>query len=176
MNEEASCDVVGFCSGANCPLFHWCMAVLHEDGIKVKSLNEDYKAEVEILDVISENDVASMLDCENYVYGILKNGTLIGYCTLGGADVIENDIRCQDLSNDLLLSDVFICPSFRGNGYGTKLVSEAIRMKESEDILKDQAVFAQLLDDDLFQFYFRIGFNWWGGSQEEANGMIYLWS
>lgn len=173
MNEEASCDVMGFCSGANCSLFYCCMAVPHGDRIEVRPLNEDYRKEVEILDVISENNVASMLDCENYVYGILKNGTLIGYCTIGGADVIEDDIRFQDSSNDLLLSDVFISPSFRGNGYGTELVSKAIRMKEVEDILKEQVVFAQLLDDDLFQFYFRIGFNWWGGSQEEANGIIF---
>lgn len=124
--------------------------------IKIRSLTEDDVKEVSFLDDLSDNGVASMVDCEDYAWGIFVDKELIGYCTIGGADVGDYEKEDEWTYDSLLLSDVFICPEYRGNGYAKLLINEALKQANPDN----EPVFLKVLDDRLASLYESLGFKY----------------
>lgn len=85
-------------------------------------------------------------------YGLFLNGNIIGYCTLGYAD----DLSIVKDNDSHLLSDVYIKPAYRHKGYGSMMVTEAIK-QEYDCIL--HPIYLTFLHDDLEQFYKPLGFS-----------------
>ena len=86
-------------------------------------------------------------DDQNYAYGIFdENGKLFGFCSIGGADIGEEDIESYPTysDDDLILSDMFIHPDYRHQGYGTELYTTAIQLTNPNE---KQNVFADILYD-----------------------------
>ena len=129
----------------------------------------DYESAKE-LDVLSENNVSQVVKdlegCEenDYSWGIFLGETLIGYCTLGYADAMEDVLMLHPMYSDdaLLLSDVFIKKEYRKNGYALLLVKTVIERRQEEE---NEPVFLALLDDALSYFYEKLGFHWAFGEE-----------
>lgn len=86
-------------------------------------------------------------------YGIKLGDELIGYCTIGYADgALSIDIDHHD---SRLLSDVFILPEYRHNGYGSDMVREVIKL-EPDCTYYD--MYLTYIYDTLQDFYKNIGF------------------
>lgn len=89
----------------------------------------------------------------DYSWGIYVDHVLAGYCTIGYADDVPSVIeKHPDYSSEsYLLSDVFIKPEYRHNGYGLQMITETIlgrwRMEETGP------VFLEILYDKLKNFY-----------------------
>lgn len=113
-----------------------------KDAAQIKEI--DSEGEFEIFEFIED-----MLeeDKQDYAYGIFLNDSLIGYCTIGGADEIDN-AECDDE----LLGDVYIRENYRGQGYGKQLV-EYVLSQHSE-----HSIYADILYDELEHFYEPFGF------------------
>lgn len=125
-------------------------------GIKIRSLSEEDVIEVSYLDELSGNGVACMIDCEEYAWGIFVDKKLVGYCTIGGADVGDYDEEAEWTDDSLLLSDVFILSEYRGNGYAKLLVNEALNLANPDN----ESVFLKVLDDRLAYLYGSLGFQY----------------
>lgn len=125
----------------------------------IRALCEDDGPQVEMLDEMSDFGVESMLDCEDYAYGLFKGDELIGYCTIGCADVLYEDPVVANYPgyccDSFLLSDVFIKPEEQGQGYAVFMVNEAVKMRTEYE---KELVFLTLLDDDLSHLYEKCGF------------------
>lgn len=124
----------------------------------VRTLTEHDKLQVEYLDNLSGNDVKGWLnDNTDYAWGLFLDKKLIGYCTIGLADVLEFELRTFEeyTPDDLLLSDVFIDPKYRHNGFGQTMISSAISQRNKGI---DKRIFLTLLDEDLQSFYLQCGF------------------
>lgn len=129
----------------------------------------DYEKTKE-LDTLSGNNVSQMVKdlkgCEenDYSWGIFLRETLIGYCTLGYADAMEDAlIEHPQYSDDaLLLSDVFIKKEYRGSGYALLMVKTVIEKRRE---VENEPVFLALLDDTLSNFYKKLGFHWAFGEE-----------
>ncbi len=123
----------------------------------VRSLNEEDFDIVKALDERSGNSLADMMDCDDYGFGLFKDDVLIGYCSVGGADVYEDDIENYPGYTDdsLLLGDVFVVPEEAGKGFGSILVDEAIKLATENN---KELVFCPLLDNNLVNFYEKLGF------------------
>lgn len=121
--------------------------------------------QVEVMDEMSGNDVSQWVtDLEvgeqnDYSWGMFLGNEMIGYCTIGGADDVCDEIKKYPgyNNNSLLLSDVYIKPEFRGNGYGSLMVDEVIK-KRTE--IEKELVFITLLHDGLSHFYEKLDFRW----------------
>lgn len=115
---------------------------------------------VEDLDKRSGFYVSQWLDDnEDYAWGVFKDEKLVGYCSTGYADdtlsIIEK--HPKHTNNSILLSDVYVLPEYRHFGYGSKLVSDAIKKRWKSD-KEENIVFAVLLCSSLIYFYEKIGF------------------
>lgn len=129
----------------------------------------DYE-NVKELDALSQNDVSTVVrdleGCEenDYSWGIFLKECLIGYCTLGYADAMEDVlIEHPQYSDDaLLLSDVFIKKEYRGSGYALLMVKTVIEKRREAE---NEPVFLALLDDALSNFYKKLGFHWAFGEE-----------
>lgn len=100
---------------------------------------------------------------EDYAWGFFKDNILVGYCTTGYADCIDN---CP--SDSILLSDVFIRPEYRHNHYGTQMIKGVINNRWQSDGVRN-AVFLTMLYDSLAPFYEQIGFK-----KVNDNGLMML--
>ena len=112
------------------------------------------------LDALSGNYVSECVEDEDYGFLLVDNdNNALGYCTIGYTDDIDSDIDAHPLHDcdSLLISDVFIRREYRRNGYGSKLVEDAVRLKK-ETVPDSRAVFLTLLDNELGEFYNRLGF------------------
>lgn len=70
----------------------------------------------------------------------------------------EDFIGCFSLNTlyfKLYLSDVYINPIYRNNGYGTKLINYAIQYVKS---IKKQILYLLIDKDEMIKFYERFGF------------------
>ena len=96
----------------------------------------------------------------DYSWGIYINDALIGYCTIGYADDVCSVIENHPLHKDeaYLLSDVYIKPEYRHNGYGLKLIIDTIQGRFEKE--EKHPVFLQVFYDDLKLFYKKAGFEW----------------
>ncbi|MCR5776060.1 MAG: GNAT family N-acetyltransferase [Lachnospiraceae bacterium] len=111
-------------------------------------------------------------ETSDFAYGAFKGNELIGYCSIGYADgfedvpaIVEHKLYNNGENVTLILSDVYIKKSERNNGYASKLVSDAISMKLENDP-DVRGIFALLLDDNLMEFYEKLGFEWADDSEE----------
>ena len=113
-----------------------------KDAAQIKEI--DSEGEFEIFGFIED-----MLeeDKQDYAYGIFLNDSLIGYCTIGGADEIDN-AECDDE----LLGDVYIRENYRGQGYGKQLIEYVLSQYSEHNI------YADILHDELEHFYTQFGF------------------
>lgn len=128
----------------------------------IRSLNESDITEVKKVEQESFFEVSDMIDSPDYEYGIFVGNSLVGFCTIGGADVID-DIEAVAAypgfnGDSLLLSDVFVLPEHRAKGYGSSLVREAIKMKWASE-KKNELVFIESWDDEVKRFYDKLGFS-----------------
>ena len=130
------------------------------------------KGEEEIvveLDELSGNDVQQWNDAledgsNDYSWGIFNNDTCMGYCTIGYADdmcgVIEDYPLYQEYQKRgedcYYISDVFIKPEFRHNGYGLKLIQETIQGRFQKEC--PAPVFLEAVSQETQQFYAKVGF------------------
>ena len=128
----------------------------------VKSLRKINMAEVIRLDQLSGFSVwqwVSSTDAYNdESWGIYLANQLIGYCTIGYADdqcpvITDHELWSED---SYQLSDVFIAPAYRNNGYGSKLVRDAIKGRYLSEGVRP--VFLQPITKQVMQFYQTIGF------------------
>ena len=127
---------------------------------------EEHLKQVLELDELSGNYVEQWIeDNEDYAWGLFQGDELVGYCTIGGADDCPEAIEKYDgyQQEDFLLSDVYIKPEYRRQGYGHQMVQEVL-----EHVLKEeqQNVFITLLYDGLAKFYEPLGFQWVDNSKE----------
>lgn len=135
-----------------------------KDGVRlfVKPLSEEHRLEVEAMDDMSGNYVSQWLeDNEDYAWGLFAEEKLVGYCSIGYADDCGEQIEGYPgyTSDSLLLSDVFVLPEYRGQGFGSFMVNEAVKLRTEED---KQFVFLTVMYDRLSHFYEKIGFSFIG--------------
>ena len=137
-----------------------------EKELLVCPLTEKHLEQVVELDDLSGNYVEQWIeDNEDYAWGLFQGDELVGYCTIGGADDCPEAIEKYDgyQQEDFLLSDVYIKPKYRRQGYGHQMVQKVL-----EHVLKEeqQNVFITLLYDGLAKFYEPLGFQWVDNSKE----------
>lgn len=134
------------------------------DGLRlfIKPLSKEHLLAVETMDDMSGNYVLQWLeDNEDYAWGLFAEERLVGYCSIGRADDCREEIEGYPgyTYDSLLLSDVFVLPEYRGQGFGSFMVNEAVKLRTEED---KQLVFLTVMYDRLSQFYEKIGFLWVG--------------
>ena len=124
--------------------------------LRVASLSEKDLAQVQLLDELSGNDVAFMLDGEDYAWGVFLGDELVGYCTIGGADDPDMDYDNYEEWTDssLCLSDVFVKEEYRGRGAALTMINEALQQANPDN----DSVFITLLNDGLEHLYEQAGF------------------
>ena len=96
----------------------------------------------------------------DYSWGLYLSGSLIGYCTIGYADDVPEAIENYPAYVDdccYLLSDVYVCPSYRNLGYGLKMIKEVIENRWSSE--EKLPVFLECFDDRVQSFYRKAGFS-----------------
>lgn len=140
----------------------------------VRALTFSDKALIERMDKLSGNDVSQWFNdvddyAEDYAYGIFRGDKMVGYCTIGGADDCGKMIKNHALySYDaLMLSDVYVKPSYRKLGVGTQLVTTVVVNKLYTNGI-DTIIYLTVLYDRLGKFYQKVGFKWCTDSEEYA--------
>lgn len=115
---------------------------------------------VQWMDVVSGFCVEQWIeDNTDYAWGLFLEGNFVGYCTIGYADDVHEAIKesPEYTSNSLLLSDVFVRPEYRKNGYGSQLIKEVIHKRWKLDGQKN-SVYLIVLYNELANFYQKAGF------------------
>lgn len=102
------------------------------------------------------------VEFEGYAYGIFESGThLVGYCTLGGADVgMPKSVwshPAYSKEESLILSDVYIDPKYRRNGLAQKMIKEAIIQKHRTNG-KPSSIFLNCFEGYQKNLYKKLGF------------------
>ena len=130
-----------------------------EDKIFVRDLNTLDAYAIQEIEKKSGAYLEDWLDIENFVFGIFKNDTLIGHCSIGYADDISQNIDNYPgkTADSLLLGNVYILPEHRNKGYGSLMLKEAIRFRHEYDKY-NELVFCQPLHEGLYTFYENLGF------------------
>ena len=129
--------------------------------VKVSLLQTSDFNRVQEMDGMSGFDVSQWVldaiddgkeECSS-TYGIKLGDELIGYCSIGYA----GGALCIDVDDvdSRLLSDVFILPEYRHNGYGSMLINEVIKL---ESDCTDYDLYLTYIYDELQDFYENFGF------------------
>ncbi len=139
---------------------------MNNASITVRPFRYDDLADVIEMDAESGNFVQQWVedikyeddDCNGYSWGIYIDNTLAGYCTIGYADDVCPAIENHPLHRDesYLLSDVYMKPDYRHQGYGLKLITETIKGRFAKE--ETLPVFLQVFYNDLKCFYSKAGF------------------
>ncbi len=137
----------------------------HSDLSAVQNLDRKSGAEVQQWVEDLDDDGESL-----YAFGLFADDdrTLLAYCTIGGADMFEDVLgehELYDSATTLILSDVFVNEPFRHQNLGSMLINEAIKLSLKHEP-QSKSLFAFLLDDNLYDFYNQIGFDWAFDTQE----------
>lgn len=102
--------------------------------LEIRSLFSCDADQVRAMDEASGFCLEQWLDSDEYGWGVLHQGKLIGYCSVGGADDVGKDIT-EDSDYDyesLLLSDVYVAPEYRHHGVGTFMLSQVLAKVQPE--------------------------------------------
>lgn len=137
---------------------------MNNASITVRPFRYDDLADVIEMDAESGNCVQQWVkDLEpdednDYSWGIYNGNILMGYCTIGYADDVCSTIENHPLhaEESYLLSDVYMKPDYRHQGYGLKLITETIKGRFAKE--ETLPVFLQAFYDDLKYFYGKAGF------------------
>ena len=104
-------------------------------------------------------------DNVDFAWGLFHNDKLIGYCSIGIADDADPLVEEHEASS-LLLSDVFILPEYRNQGYGSQMIKESIETRWKMDGEKNTVYLHAMgitgdlpYDEKLKSFYEKIGFS-----------------
>lgn len=134
--------------------------------MKTRLLNLNDFAETLKLDSLSGKAVTNKLrlyakteeDTENSLYGLFDQDNMIGYCSLSYAKGIvfnsENPDGRKIGEDDLYLNDVFILNNYRHLGFGSKMITDAIKNKSYKGV----AIYLNILSLMLVDFYEPMGF------------------
>lgn len=108
-------------------------------------------------------------DNVDFAWGLFHNDKLIGYCSIGIADDTEPLIEGHEAykeDSSLYLSDVFILPEYRNQGYGSQMIKESIETRWKMDGEKNTVYLHAMgitgdlpYDEKLKSFYEQIGFS-----------------
>ena len=136
------------------------------DPITVRQLTIDDIAEIKGIDIRSGSVIALFIQKYNidYAYGIfIQNHGLIGYCSVGIADIDYEDwaslIKDKDFNmNSLILGDVYIKDEFRDKGCGKWLIICAIMLRWKTEGRKSP-VYLYTTTNDIIPYYESLGFN-----------------
>lgn len=137
--------------------------------------HQDYTHTIH-LDNLSGNELAQWIkhpddDSLEYVYGIFLDNKLIGYCSVGCADVLDDELREFDIKStyeDVLISDVYIDKKYRNQGLGRKLIQYIINThKHHHDI------YLVPMLDSLRYFYQPLDFEFISSDTELSKIMKY---
>lgn len=127
-------------------------------------------SEVKTMDQMSGFCMEQWLDDNvDFAWGLFHNDKLIGYCSIGIADDTEPLIEGHEAykeDSSLYLSDVFILPEYRNQGYGSQMIKESIETRWKMDgekntvYLHAMGIIGDLsYDEKLKSFYEKIGFS-----------------
>lgn len=138
----------------------------------VRPLTAVDRTAVMTLDNISGNDVVNWIGdlepnevpdkTDAYAWGCFCEDQLIGYCTIGGAVVPDDDEAVVKYpgyvaEESLLLSDVFIAPRYRHQGYALRMVKHVIGKRTKKN---NVLVLLMVLDICVGKLYEKAGFHW----------------
>lgn len=127
-------------------------------------------SEVKTMDQMSGFCMEQWLDDNvDFAWGLFHNDKLIGYCSIGIADDTEPLIEGHEAykeDSSLYLSDVFILPEYRNQGYGSQMIKESIETRWKMDGEKNTVYLHAMgitgdlpYDEKLKSFYEKIGFS-----------------
>lgn len=127
-------------------------------------------SEVKTMDQMSGFCMEQWLDDNvDFAWGLFHNGKLIGYCSIGIADDTEPLIEGHEAykeNSSLYLSDVFMLPEYRNQGYGSQMIKESIETRWKMDGEKNTVYLHAMgitgdlpYDEKLKSFYEKIGFS-----------------
>lgn len=127
-------------------------------------------SEVKTMDQMSGFCMEQWLDDNvDFAWGLFHNDKLIGYCSIGIADDTEPLIEGHEAykeDSSLYLSDVFIFPEYRNQGYGSQMIKESIETRWKMDGEKNTVYLHAMgitgdlpYDEKLKSFYEQIGFS-----------------
>ena len=125
-----------------------------EEFCDIYEANPDWRVGIDpddFIDGISEDT--------DYFIGAFVDDELVGVVTLGGADGVVDEATCEDA----LFSDLYVIPEKRSSGIGARLIEYAL----SEAAKEYTGVYGDILDDNLYHYYKRFGF------QLVSDGLIY---
>lgn len=151
----------------------WDIITIHRQNhsnVFVAPLSIYQLSKVKTMDQMSGFCMEQWLDDNvDFAWGLFHNDKLIGYCSIGIADdadplVEEHEAYKEDSS--LLLSDVFILPEYRNQGYGSQMIKESIETRWKMDGEKNTVYLHAMgvtgdlsYDEKLKSFYEKIGFS-----------------
>ena len=151
----------------------WDIITIHRQNhsnVFVAPLSIYQLSKVKTMDQMSGFCMEQWLDDNvDFAWGLFHNDKLIGYCSIGIADdadplVEEHEAYKEDSS--LLLSDVFILPEYRNQGYGSQMIKESIETRWKMDGVKNTVYLHAMgvtgdlsYDEKLKSFYEKIGFS-----------------
>ena len=123
--------------------------------VVVRTLSETDSAQVQVLDLLSNNNVSASLDIDWYAWGLFQNNKLLAYCTIGGIDGTEHESIAKEMGANpaCTLSDVYVHPYCRRMGFGSELIKVAI-----EYMASNSTIFCTIFNASLYEFYESIGF------------------
>lgn len=123
-------------------------------------------------------------DESSFAWGIFYEDKLIGYCTVGGADCVDDDDDIAQYpgytTDALILSTVFIVPEYRNIGLGTYFIEKVLKIHED---VPGNLVFLNIEEYRLSYFYKKLGFQFTSPSDKEIgtgsnndNDMKVMWT
>jgi GNAT superfamily N-acetyltransferase len=124
--------------------------------MRVRLLSREDEDQVASMDEASGFYVGQWIeDNEDYAYGLFDKDTLIGYCTIGEAsDVCEEICGDKDYDDDsLILSDVYITPEYRGQGNALKMLQETLSIR-----VHTETIYCEPRYESLQRLYKKVGF------------------
>lgn len=101
------------------------------------------------------NFVADSLEDDkesDYAYGAFVDDVLVAQCSIGGAEVVEDDVPCYE-ETDELLSDVYVHMSYRGSHIASNLIRFAVSQQEH----KNNKIYCEPINDTT-SMYQKLGF------------------
>ena len=151
----------------------WDIITIHRQNhsnVFVAPLSIYQLSKVKTMDQMSGFCMEQWLDDNvDFAWWLFHNDKLIGYCSIGVADDTEPLIEGHEAykeDSSLYLSDVFMLPEYRNQGYGSQMIKESIETRWKMDGEKNTVYLHAMgitgdlsYDEKLKSFYEKIGFS-----------------